>query len=75
MQKYTLADKTLVVSKVIGQSHRRYRFNYMVCVHLMVLGMHILGIAKFLVAGVGENIETASFTPPIILCFFLRYLS
>jgi len=41
-----------------------------VWVHLMVLGMQILGIAKFLVAGVGENTPTASFTAPIFLRVF-----
>lgn len=40
----------------------------------MILGMHILVVAKFLVAGVKENTQTVLFTPPMFLGLFLRHL-
>lgn len=40
----------------------------------MILGMQILVIAKFLVAGVKENTQTVLFTPDMFLCLFLRHL-
>lgn len=40
----------------------------------MILGMQILVIAKFLVAGVKESTQTVLFTPPMFLCLFLRHL-
>lgn len=40
----------------------------------MILGMQILVIATFLVAGVKESTQTVLFTPPMFLCLFLKHL-
>lgn len=37
----------------------------------VILGMQILVIAKFLMAGVKENTQTVLFTPLMFLCMFL----